>query len=888
MHFVCRVSLLLPIAILPWLFGGVHVGAQYALAAAVLAGLMFWIFQYRGESRPLPVAILPLLFAVLLGIFHLLPLGPTVLASVSPRAEAAWSQWSSNDSSASRIDEALFRQDVGEFADAAPATASLYPASTRHDLAFLFLALAMFFLGAQLFCRAASQKLLWGIVAANGALFAFFGLAQQLVWSGRLYGHVALEGGGSPFAAFVNRNNAAGYLNLCLAAAIGFALCCFATKGDRLSPSRATIARHAGPRFGRFRMVWESCLHAVGRLDGAKLLSLLAIIVIVSGILCALSRGGWISMAFATAVVVTVLAKARRVRYTAWTSLLVVVACLALVEWLGHREAIGNRWQSLHNDAVSLDNGRIRHWPDGLRAGSDFWLTGTGLGTYRYAYRPYVQSAERGVWFFHAENQYVEAFVEGGVVGLGLLLAAIGLLALACRRLLQDPRDSASYICGIVGTFALTSQAIHGGFDFGLYLPANMALFALMCGSVAGRAARLERLSTRDCSERAFTPPIGFHARPVALPALATVLFCASLSGVVEIRKSSAADSALRASRIPDSPGDASIGETSQQISQLGRAIGQRSDDAEAHLAMARLLIQRYRLQAFQALRQQTLPEQTDARLWTMTSPIVLHDAVQRYEQEGRTIELENLRRSETVQADLKHAARHLLLANRSCPMLPDAYLLLAEIGPVVSPIDIDSVMLRRTRHLAGGNFELLRECGFAELQAGRTANGLADIRRSAELEPDQIGAVLQLASAWIDARSLVNEALPASPYLLVKLAREHFSGQDGTQMRIALLQRAATLADAEAMEPAERLQFEATIFELQDRNQLAVERRSLAVKKRPEMTEWRYELALLLQRQGDVELAWEHARTCVRMDPDNERFDALLRELVRARLASR
>ena len=403
-----------------------------------------------------------------------------------------------------------------------------------------------------------------------------------------------------------------------------------------------------------------------------------------------------------------------------------------------------------------------------------------------------------------------------------------------------------------------------------------------------GRAAWLEPISTRDGSDQVFAPPIAFHARPVVLPAIATVLFCAATFGVVEIRKASATESALRASRIPNSPVETSISKTSQQISQLGRAISQRSDDAEAHLALARLLIQRYRLQAFQALRQQAPSEQTDAQLWIMTSPIALHGAVQRYQQEGRTIELENLRRSEAVQTDLKHAASHLLRANRSCPMLPDAYLLLGEIGPVVSPIEIDSVMLRRARHIAGGNFELLRECGFAELQAGRTATGLADIRRSAMLEPDQIATVLQLASRWVDAKTLVTEAVPASPFLLVKLARENFSEHDGIQMRKALLERATTVADNEAMEPAERLQFEATVFELQGRNQLAVERRSAAVTKRPEMTEWRYELALLLQRQGDLELAWEHARTCVRMDPKNERFDALLRELVRGRLASR
>ena len=568
--------------------------------------------------------------------------------------------------------------------------------------------------------------------------------------------------------------------------------------------------------------------------------------------------------------------------------MLVLVAGLSLVQWLGRSESIGNRWQSLHDDTVSLNDGRLAHWPDGLRAGSDYWLTGSGLGTYRYAYRPSVQSVE-DEWFFHAENQYLEAFVEGGVAGLGLLLATIGLLALACRRLLQEPRDSADYACGIVGTFALVSQAVHGCFDFGLYLPANMALFALMCGSVAGRAASLDPVSTTNRGNRAFTLPLGFFTRPVVAPVLATVFLCATLFGFVEIRKACAVESALRESLIAASPANTSFVETNQQILQLGRAISIQSGDAEAHLAMARLLVQHYRLQAIQVLRQQALSDQSDAQLWPMTSPVFLHATVKRYEREGRTIELENLRRSEAVQADLKFAASHLLEAVRSCPLLAEPYLLLAEIGPVVSSAEIDAAMLARARRLAGGNVALLRECAFAELQAGRTTNGLAALRRSAELGASQIATVLQLASSGsIDAKSLVNDALPGSPFLLVQLAREHFSNQDGKLMREALVERAVVLAESEVMQPAERLQFEATILELQGKRPEAVERLSLAVKNRPEMTEWRYELASLLRKQGDLELAWKHARTCARMAPDNERFDALLRELVRARLASR
>ncbi len=888
MRASCRFILLLPLAVLPWLFGGVHPWAQIFLAVAVLASLATWVLSDRNRNRPLPPAIFPLLLASCLGVFQLIPLSPAVLADISPRAAAAWNGWAPNISAPSRDAELQFRQSVGDFAVPERWTASIYPASSRHDLAFLVLAIAMFFLGAQLFSGAASQKLLWGVVAANGALFAFFGIAQQLAWSGRLYGQVALGTGGQPFAAFVNRNNASGYLNLCLAAAIGVALSCWSNHSVRPSRARPLLAARPWLHVSRRLLgAWQAGIRGIGRLDGAKLSSVMAIVVILAGILCAQSRGGWIALALAAGFVLTRLAQARQSRSLVWGSLLILVASFSLVQWLGQTESIGRRWQSLNLGTVSLNDARLAHWRDGLSAGSDYLFVGSGLGTYRYAYRPYVQSAER-VWFFHAENQYLEAFVEGGIVGVGLLLATITLVAMACRRLLQERRGSASYLCGIVGTFALVSQSIHAFFDFGLYLPANMSLFALICGSVVGHAARLKPSSAVDGRVHTGVPSLATFSRPIFLPGLAAILFCASLFSLVEIRRACAAESAVRASHIQVVDADMSAIASAQHVRQLGNAIHSRPDDAEAHLALARQLVQRYRLQAYHVLRRDVSPEQADDQLWSLTSPIALHASVQRFQRMGRSIELENLRRSEAVRTDLKHASSHLLKAIRGCPLLPDAYLLLAEIAPVVSSTDIDVVLVERARGIAGGNFELLRECGLVELQAGRTASGLADLRRSAELEPGKIADILRLASEGIDAELLVNDALPASPFLMVQLAREHFSNHDSAHLYSALLDRAATLAAVEPMPETERLQLEATIFALQGRHQQAISRLSRAVEKRPDVAEWRYELASLLRQQDELDLAWEHATICGRMDPDNQRYDRLLRELVRARLASR
>ena len=96
-----------------------------------------------------------------------------------------------------------------------------------------------------------------------------------------------------------------------------------------------------------------------------------------------------------------------------------------------------------------------------------------------------------------------------GISIFGLLSQSvlIGLVGAAARRLLRDDPDTRSFAFGIAALFALSGQAIHGFFDFGLYIPANVLLFALLCGAVSGRAAAL----TKGLPENP-SPPTPFPA----------------------------------------------------------------------------------------------------------------------------------------------------------------------------------------------------------------------------------------------------------------------------------------------------------------------------------------------------------------------------------------
>jgi Flp pilus assembly protein TadD len=218
------------------------------------------------------------------------------------------------------------------------------------------------------------------------------------------------------------------------------------------------------------------------------------------------------------------------------------------------------------------------------------------------------------------------------------------------------------------------------------------------------------------------------------------------------------------------------------------------------------------------------------------------------------------------------------------CPLLPRAHLLLAEIAPIVSPDASTAAWLVPVPFLASGNASLLKECAVAQLQAGQVRDALRTLHRMVEIAPERLPEALQLALLFEEPAVVVDEITPNSPQLLVQTAGSDYFRTDD-RMRQALLGRAQGLLPGAVLAPSERERIEGSIHALLEQDEQAVESLTKAVAGRPEMTAWRYELASLLLKQGDLEGAWMHARTCVRMEPENEQFDALLQQLNRTRL---
>lgn len=855
------------LAMLPaWWFGGVASQSQLWMCWGIVAALVCCT-SLPFRMQRIPTAFIPLGLGVLLGLLQLVPLPTSLHAGLSPKSAEIRSSLASGAATAGQTGESAMRDRLGLAPVAAIFPLSLYPASTRRDLVLLLFAMAVFVAGSQLIATPLAQAIFCGVIAINGAALAFFGLAQQLSWNGKLFWSVAFEAG-TPFASFVNRNNAAGFLNLCLAGAIGLSVWAVArsASGDRGHDM-------PGADVDQWRIVWQKLGRFVASLDAVTLTAFTSGIVIIAGILCSLSRGAWISLVAAAIVTLTAtfVAQRRGRPHFSWLAM-ATLACLFLVGWLGKTDTVQQRLSTLLDHRQAMSDRRLPHWQDGWHASQDYWRAGSGLGTYRYVYSQYQDRVD-DAWYYHAENQYLESLVDGGVPGLLLLLSAIGLMGVVCWRLLREPPQRASYALGVAVTFAVASQVVHAMFDFGLYIPSNLVLFGLLCGAAAGQAARLEA----DDDARQSSHWRGWLSGLISLPLLAgagrplvPLLIFAVLLGSFEVRKVAAVEVAIKTTK-PLPEGEEALG---RSIRQLTAAVQDRPDDAEGQQLLARLWTIRYQRDALAA--------DASPLAKRLSDPGYLRGWLLYLQRNHRTAEFQALQTSAPVVHNLTHAARHLLLARDACPILPRVHLALAELAVAIDQDDPGH--LQRAWSLAPSDQRFLLHAGTFALQSQQLDLACACWRRCLELSPDQLREVLQLAAGQLDLPRYLDQLLPDDLEGLVALG--HAAPSDSA-VRTRILAKADALAQqTHGLSEAERRHLRATLSSLRNDNRQAIRYLSQAVQLRPEFTLWRYELAVLFQTEGMAGKALEQAQFCVGMDPENQTYTALLNELIQSRVA--
>jgi O-antigen ligase len=325
------------------------------------------------------------------------------------------------------------------------------------------------FLAVQCVRRTSQLTALGAVLSGYGFAIAVFGLIQGIASNGKLYWLRSLPSGGWIYGPYINHNHYAGLMEM-------------------LTPIPLAICSVDGVRGRR------------------KALAVLAAAVMASTIFLSGSRGGMVAFAAQLALLATFLITRRknwRATFAVGTFLFIALALLA---WLGGGE-LAVRLFSIHSGTrAELSGGtRLTIDRDALQMFAQKPVFGWGLGVFPEAY-PQFSTLATNLQVGMAHNDYLQLLVEMGALGFAAALwFLVTLFRWAIRKLKRWPPDT-NTAAALAAALGVTGILVHSLVDFNLQIPANAALFYVICtigamGPLPGQHHRGHRNRSRPVEE---------------------------------------------------------------------------------------------------------------------------------------------------------------------------------------------------------------------------------------------------------------------------------------------------------------------------------------------------------------------------------------------------
>jgi O-antigen ligase len=203
-------------------------------------------------------------------------------------------------------------------------------------------------------------------------------------------------------------------------------------------------------------------------------------LVMLVAMVFTLSRGGWVSSVAGMVTVVLVSIRKAKVPLAAVLAP-AIVATILLVFIAGNEPTLYDRVTATWSEEEESVSSRKDVWQDTLKMVYGTKLMGSDPGTYEYA----ITRFQRAGFFTqinYAHNDYLQMLAEYGIIGLGIVVAIILIVARTCGRMLNlvKEHDDFAYVAGYLGAFV--AVGVHSFVDFNMRIPGNAMLMLSLTG----------------------------------------------------------------------------------------------------------------------------------------------------------------------------------------------------------------------------------------------------------------------------------------------------------------------------------------------------------------------------------------------------------------------
>jgi len=215
------------------------------------------------------------------------------------------------------------------------------------------------------------------------------------------------------------------------------------------------------------------------------------------------SRGGMAAFAIEMTIVAAVFLRGEKPGRAATAIGIFLIIVVGLLVWLGGGQLV-ERMASIRSETHTEVSGgtRLDIDRDGLRMFVQKPVLGWGLGTFPEVY-PQFRTFYTNFFINAAHNDYVQLLVETGVLGF---LAMLWLLLVAFRNGIRKLKGWARDTNGglaLAAMLGITGILFHSFVDFNLQIPANAAIFYLLCvlAAMEPRFGQFQRRGRKQHSE---------------------------------------------------------------------------------------------------------------------------------------------------------------------------------------------------------------------------------------------------------------------------------------------------------------------------------------------------------------------------------------------------
>ncbi len=479
-------------------------------------------------------------------------------------------------------------------------------------------------------------------------------------------------------------------------------------------------------------------------------------LVLLAGML-SYSRGGAVIIAVAFLTCVGIYASRSLLsRKTLLVILLVGVFAGGGLGIYGYQE-ISTQLRTLTTGSLDdLDHNANRRklWAANLTAAKQFLWLGTGGGSQREVYPIYFEHFSP-VEFTHTENGYLQTLLEYGIAGLALLTTGIALCFFwgwRALRKIASPRHSACAGAIIAG---LVASVLHSAFDFVWYVPACMAIAAILCACLF-RLSRVTEESHSAAMEN--DPPSPKSSQLLARLAWPTLASMALLAGVFmvgyqipSVFAGHSWDRYLSISLALDASEDQENLESHVKVMMplLAKTLEQDPNNSRAHLRMAAFCIQRFEFEQAKSPTPIPLSHIRDA---VAASGFSSAEAADRW--------LDEVLGQNRKYLDL--ALRHAGTAARLCPLHGEAYTYLAALSFLDRPDgSAQSLLIDQALRVRPHDASILLQAGATAMEAGDRDTAMKYWKRAFHHDPRYQQQIIEQLAPRLSAQFLLDELEP-------------------------------------------------------------------------------------------------------------------------------